>query len=76
LKKKFKKKEKMALKRNSTNSYPYRYTKNKEKKHKKSFKYDNSLDFYNSLSLVMLAILSGGLVGVIFILYASSKNVD
>jgi hypothetical protein len=75
MKKKIKKKDKSVVKRNSTNSFPFR-TKSRDKKHKKKIKYDNSLNFYNSLSLVMLAILSGGLVGVVFILYASSKNAD
>lgn len=37
-------------------------------------KYESSLLFYNSLSLVMLAMLAGGLVGVIFILYFSFHN--
>jgi hypothetical protein len=46
----------------------------KLKKHAKNF--DNSLEFYNSLSLIMLFFLSGGLIGVLFILYYSFKNSD
>lgn len=37
-------------------------------------KYESSLLFYNSLSLIMLAMLAGGLVGIIFILYFSFHN--
>lgn len=33
--------------------------------------YQNNLLFYNSMSLIMLCLLAGGLVGVIFILYIS-----
>lgn len=43
---------------------------------KQNEKYDNTLLFYNSLSLVMLSMLAGGLVGVVFILYFSFKNED
>jgi hypothetical protein len=39
-------------------------------------KYESSLLFYNSLSLIMLAMLAGGLVGVIFILYFSFHSKD
>lgn len=41
---------------------------------KKSKHYDNSLVFYNSLSLIMLSLLAGGLVGIIFIIFLSFKN--
>ena len=37
-------------------------------------KYESTLLFYNSLSLIMLAMLAGGLVGIIFILYFSFHN--
>lgn len=35
---------------------------------------DNAFIFYNSLSLIMLSMLAGGVVGVIFILYFSFKT--
>lgn len=35
---------------------------------------NNSFMFYNSLSLIMLSMLGGGVVGVIFILYFTFKN--
>lgn len=35
---------------------------------------ENSYLFYNSLSLIMLSMLAGGLVGVIFILYFTFKK--
>jgi hypothetical protein len=45
------------------------------KKHTKMRGYsENSFLFYNTLSLIMLALLAGGLVGVIFVLYFSFKN--
>jgi hypothetical protein len=37
---------------------------------------DNRFNFYNSISLIMLGLLAGGLVGVVFILYFSFKNQD
>ena len=46
------------------------------KSKRKAKHYDNSLTFYNSLSLIMLSLLAGGLVGVIFILYYSFKSSD
>ena len=36
--------------------------------------YDNGIIFYNSISLVMLSMLAGGLVGVVFILYFTFKK--
>ena len=36
--------------------------------------YDNGMLFYNSISLVMLSMLAGGLVGVVFILYFTFKK--
>jgi hypothetical protein len=42
----------------------------------KKKKYDNGMLFYNSLSLVMLSMLAGGLVGVVFILYFTFKKDD
>ena len=50
-------------------------SKHMKKKSKRNF-VDNSLMFYNSLSLVMLSMLAGGLVGVVFILYFSFKKED
>lgn len=44
--------------------------------HETKKKYESSLLFYNSLSLIMLAMLAGGLVGVIFILYFSFHSKD
>lgn len=46
----------------------------KKKRHHKEKEDDNSLVFYNTLSLVMLSMLAGGLVGVLFILYFSFKK--
>ena len=47
-----------------------------KKNHKKNkfTEDDNILMFYNSLSLIMLSLLAGGVVGVIFILYFSFKT--
>jgi hypothetical protein len=36
----------------------------------------NMLNFYNSLSLIMLSLLAGGLVGIIFILFFSFRCED
>jgi len=41
---------------------------------KKYIEDDNVFMFYNSLSLIMLSMLGGGVVGVIFILYFSFKH--
>lgn len=49
----------------------YLYEPSLRKKH-----FDNSLLFYNSLSLIMLAMLTGGLIGVIFIMFFSFKSED
>jgi hypothetical protein len=46
----------------------------KKKRHHREKEDDNSLVFYNTLSLVMLSMLAGGLVGVLFILYFSFKK--
>jgi hypothetical protein len=46
--------------------------KNYEKK--KLIEDDNVFNFYNSLSIVMLSMLGGGVLGVIFILLFSLKN--
>jgi hypothetical protein len=35
---------------------------------------NNRFNFYNSISLIMLGLLAGGLVGVVFILYFSFKT--
>jgi hypothetical protein len=48
-----------------------------KKKNQKKIKInedDNIFMFYNNLSLIMLSMLGGGVVGVIFILYFSFKN--
>jgi hypothetical protein len=34
---------------------------------------DNTINFYNSLSLIMLSLLAGGLVGIVFILFFSFR---
>ncbi len=49
---------------------------NSARTRKKSKHYDNSLMFYNSLSLIMLSLLAGGLVGIIFIIFLSFKNTE
>lgn len=36
--------------------------------------YENSLLFYNSISLVLLSMLTGGIVGVVIIIYISFKH--
>ena len=36
----------------------------------------SSMIFYNSLSMVMLSMLTGGLIGLVFILYFTSDNKD
>ena len=36
----------------------------------------NTMIFYNSLSMVMLSMLTGGLIGLVFILYFTSDNKD
>jgi hypothetical protein len=48
----------------------------KIRKKKKDRDGESALMFYNSLSLIMLAMIAGGLVGVIFILYFSFKKED
>lgn len=50
------------------------FLKQKIPKKKKYMDDDNVFMFYNSLSLIMLSMLGGGVVGVIFILYFSFKN--
>jgi hypothetical protein len=52
--------------------HPNTFKKNLRKKKKD----DEALNFYNSLSLIMLSLLAGGLVGVIFILYFSFRSED
>ena len=36
----------------------------------------NTMVFYNSLSMVMLSMVTGGLIGLVFILYFTSDNKD
>lgn len=48
----------------------------KNLKRRKSLDDDNTVLFYNSLSLVMLSMLAGGLVGVVFILYFTFRKED
>lgn len=50
------------------------FLKLKNPKKKKYMGDDNVFMFYNSLSLIMLSMLGGGVVGVIFILYFSFKS--
>ena len=45
----------------------YKFLKNSSKKRSKQ--YDKSMIFYNSLSLIMLSILTGGLLGLVLIIY-------
>jgi len=52
------------------------FLKMKNPKKKKYMEDDNIFMFYNSLSLIMLSMLGGGVVGVIFILYFSFKSDD
>lgn len=47
--------------------------KNSKKRNKQ---YDTSMMFYNSLSLIMLSMLTGGLIGVVLIIYYSFKTDD
>lgn len=47
--------------------------KNSKKRNKQ---YDASMMFYNSLSLIMLSMLTGGLIGVVLIIYYSFKTDD
>ena len=50
------------------------FLKKKIHKKKKVSEEEHVLIFYNSLSLIMLSMLGGGVVGIIFILYFSFKN--
>lgn len=50
------------------------FIKKKNQRKKKYGEDDNVFMFYNSLSLIMLSMLGGGVVGVIFILYFSFKD--
>ena len=50
------------------------FLKIKNPKKKKLIEDDNVFMFYNSLSLIMLSMLGGGVIGVIFILYFSFKH--
>jgi hypothetical protein len=43
---------------------------------KRNKQYDNSMIFYNFLSLMMLSILTGGLIGIIFMIYYYFKLYD
>lgn len=63
------------IKNNKLSSIPPNtILKTKKKKTRREREDDNSFMFYNSLSLIMLSMLAGGLVGVIFILYFSFKK--
>ncbi len=55
-------------------STPSTHSKLKKKKTHKEKEDENTFMFYNSLSLIMLSMLAGGLVGVVFILYFSFKK--
>ncbi len=48
--------------------------KNVKKKNSHGMDDENNFLFYNSLSLIMLSMLAGGLVGVVFILYFTFKK--
>jgi len=60
--------------KNIVSSEFYKFLVNNSKKRTKQ--YDNSMMFYNSLSLIMLSMLTGGLIGVILIIYFSFKTDD
>ncbi len=52
----------------------YNLTERNSKKRNKI--YENSLNVYNSISLLMLSMLTGGIFGVMIIIYLSLKNDD
>ena len=60
--------------KNIISSEFYKFLVNSSKKRNKQ--YDKSMIFYNSLSLIMLSILTGGLIGVILIIYYTLKPED
>ena len=58
------------LNNNKTLNRKYRIDNLKNSKELNNF---NSINFYHNLSLIMLSMLGGGLVGIIFILYFTLK---
>lgn len=50
----------------------YNLTQKNSKKRNKQ--YQNSLNVYNTISLLMLSMLTGGIIGVMIIIYLSLKN--
>jgi len=50
----------------------YNMTKNYSTKRNKQ--YEDSLVYYNSISMVILSMLTGGIIGVIIIIYFSFKS--
>jgi len=50
----------------------YNLTQRNSKKRNKQ--YENSLNVYKSISLLMLSMLTGGIIGVLIIIYLSFKN--
>jgi quinol-cytochrome oxidoreductase complex cytochrome b subunit len=57
--------------KNIISSEFYKFLVNSSKKRNKQ--YNKSMIFYNSLSLIMLSMLTGGLIGVVLIVYYSMK---
>jgi len=57
--------------KNVISSEFYKFLVNSSKKRNKQ--YNKSMMFYNSLSLIMLSMLTGGLIGVLLIVYYSLK---
>ena len=66
--------DKIRLFEKSAKEEKFLYSGLSSKIKKKKKENENALMFYNSLSLIMLAMLAGGLVGVIFILYFSFRK--
>lgn len=60
--------------KNIISSEFYKFLVNSSKKRNKQ--YNKSMIFYNSLSLIMLSMLTGGLIGVVLIVYYSLKPED
>jgi len=59
---------------NPNSNFPLKTYKKKKYSKEKEKDDENSFMFYNSLSLIMLSMLAGGLVGIVFILYFSFKK--
>ena len=50
------------------------YNITKRNSQKRNKQYENSLVYYNSISLLMLSMLTGGIIGVMIIIYISFKS--